>query len=92
MSEGASVLVPAADIESYAQQVVALLDDAIRRSKMGEIGRERTWADLSWERQSAAYIDVIRRLSQQTRPDADPDGGRPLSGRFRALAKSFSSS
>jgi glycosyltransferase involved in cell wall biosynthesis len=92
MSEGASVLVPAADIESYAQQVVALLDDAIRRSKMGEIGRERTWADLSWERQSAAYIDVIRRLSQQTRPDADPGGGRPLSGRFRALAKSFSSS
>lgn len=92
MGEGASVLVPAADIESYAQQVVALIDDAARRSEMGEIGRERVRADLAWERQSVAYLDVIRRLSLQTGPDADPGGGRPLSGRFRALAKSFSRS
>jgi glycosyltransferase involved in cell wall biosynthesis len=67
MGEGASVLVPPADIESYAQQVVALIDDVARRSEMGEIGRQRVQADLSWERQSIAYLDVIRRLSQRTK-------------------------
>ena len=68
IGEGASVLVAPADIESYARQVVALLDDAPRRSEMGEIGRERVRADLAWERQSAAYLDVIRRLSRATPP------------------------
>jgi hypothetical protein len=86
------VLVPAADIESYAQQVVALIDDAARRSAMGEIGRERVRADIAWERQSARYLDIIRRLGARARTDAAPGGGQPLSGRFRALAKSFSSS
>src|SRR6185437_16387250 len=91
MGEGASVLVPAADIESYAQQVVALIDDAARRSEMGEIGRERVRADIAWERQSARYIDIIRRLGPHARTDAAPGGGEPLSGRLRALAKPFSS-
>jgi glycosyltransferase involved in cell wall biosynthesis len=66
LGEGASALVPPADIESYAQQVVTLIDDVAGRSEMGEIGRQRVQADLSWERQSTAYIDIIRRLSQRT--------------------------
>jgi glycosyltransferase involved in cell wall biosynthesis len=92
MGEGASVLVPAADLESYAQQVVVLIDDAARRSEMGETGRERVRADIAWERQSARYIDVIRRLGPQARTDADPGDGQPRSARFRALAKSLSRS
>jgi glycosyltransferase involved in cell wall biosynthesis len=68
LGEGSSVLVPPGDIESYAREVVALIDDAARRSKMGEIGRKRVREDQAWERQSIAYINVIRRLSQQTRP------------------------
>jgi glycosyltransferase involved in cell wall biosynthesis len=68
MGEGASVLVPPGDVEAYARQVVALLDDAARRFEMGEIGRERIRADLAWERQSVAYLDVIRRLSQEALP------------------------
>lgn len=67
LGEGASVLVPPGDIESFAEQVVALIDDAARRSELGEIGRQRVQEDLSWERQSITYIDVIRRLSQRTR-------------------------
>ncbi len=63
MGRDASVLVPTGDVESYARQVVTLLDDAVRRSEMGEVGRERVRADLAWERQSAAYLDVMRRLS-----------------------------
>jgi glycosyltransferase involved in cell wall biosynthesis len=68
LGEGSSVLVPPGDIESYAREVVALIDDAARRDKMGEIGRKRVQEDQAWERQSIAYINVIRRLSQQTLP------------------------
>ncbi len=68
MGRDASVLVPPGDVESYARQVVTLLDDAFRRSEMGEIGRERVRSDLAWERQSAAYLDVMRRLSLRTVP------------------------
>jgi glycosyltransferase involved in cell wall biosynthesis len=66
MGLGASVLVPPGDVESFARHVVSLLDDAALRSKLGETGRERVRADLSWERQSAAYLDVMRRLGQRT--------------------------
>jgi glycosyltransferase involved in cell wall biosynthesis len=68
MGQGASALVPPADIDAYARQVVALLDDAVLRAGMGEVGRERVRADLAWERQSAAYLDVMRTLSQRTMP------------------------
>ena len=68
MGRDASVLVPPGDVESYARQVAALLDDAARRSELGEIGRERVRSDLAWERQSAAYLDVMRRLSLRTAP------------------------
>jgi len=69
MGRGASALVPPGDVEGYARQVVALLDDAARRSELGELGRERVRANLAWEQQSAAYLDVMRRLSQrQTLP------------------------
>jgi glycosyltransferase involved in cell wall biosynthesis len=65
MGQGTSALVPPADVESYAQQVVTLLDDAVRRAEMGEVGRKRVRADLSWERQSAVYLDVMNTLSQR---------------------------
>jgi glycosyltransferase involved in cell wall biosynthesis len=84
LGEGASVLVPPADIESYARRVVALIDDVARRSEMGEVGRQRVRADLSWERQSIAYLDVIRRLGQRT-PSARGSGRRAVSsGRLTA--------
>jgi glycosyltransferase involved in cell wall biosynthesis len=63
MGAGASALVAPPDVESYARQVVALLDDAARRAEMGEAGRERVRADLAWERQSVAYLEVIRELA-----------------------------
>ncbi len=62
------MLVPPGDVESYARQVAVLLDDAARRSELGEIGRERVRSDLAWERVSAAYLDVMRRLSQRAMP------------------------
>lgn len=62
MGRGASALVPPGDVEGYARQVVALLDDAARRAEMGGVGRERVRADLAWDRQSAAYLNVMRTL------------------------------
>lgn len=67
MGRGASALVLPGDIEDYARQVVALLDDAARRAGMGEVGRERVRADLAWDRQSAAYLDVMRTLRHSIR-------------------------
>jgi len=83
MGEGASVLVPPGDVASYAQQVVALLDDAARRGAMSERARERVRADLAWERQSAAYLGVIRDLTDPAGPAARP-ARRPARSRARA--------
>jgi glycosyltransferase involved in cell wall biosynthesis len=79
MGQGASALVSPADIDSYARQVVALLDDAVLRAGLAEVGRERVRADLAWERQSAAYLDVMRGLSRPTMPHpAEPVPGSRL--------------
>lgn len=67
MGQDASVLVAPADIESYARELNALLDDQARRAEMGEVGRKRVRADLAWERQSAAYLDVMRNLCRRSR-------------------------
>ena len=67
MGQDASVLVAPADTESYAREIVALLDDHARRAEMGEVGRKRVREDLAWERQSAAYLEVIRSLCQRRR-------------------------
>jgi glycosyltransferase involved in cell wall biosynthesis len=69
---GASVLLTPGDVESYARHVVALLDDAGLRFELGETGRERVRADLAWERQSTAYLGVMRRLSQRSPRHAIP--------------------
>ncbi len=77
MGEGASVLVPPADVESYARQVIALLDNDARRCEMGQAGRERVRADLAWDRQLAVYLGVMRRLSPRG-PQAPPARGPEL--------------
>lgn len=73
---GASVLVPPGDVESYARHIVSLLDDAALRYELGETGRERVRADLAWERQSTAYLDVMARLSRRSPRQAIPRARR----------------
>ena len=41
MGQDASALVAPADTESYAREIVTLLDDHASRAKMGEVGRKR---------------------------------------------------
>ncbi len=67
MGEGAGALVRPADVEAYARDLVALLDDSERRAQLGEVGRMRVQTELSWERQSDVYLELMRRLCQRTR-------------------------
>jgi glycosyltransferase involved in cell wall biosynthesis len=59
----AAVLVPPADIESFADAVEALLDDRSRRVALGEAGRRRIADELCWERQAPTYVSVIDRAA-----------------------------
>jgi glycosyltransferase involved in cell wall biosynthesis len=49
-------------IDSYAQAIVDLLDDAARRRVMGAIGRQRVESELSWDHQRDRYVAVYDRL------------------------------
>jgi glycosyltransferase involved in cell wall biosynthesis len=69
MSEGAAALVPPADVAGFARELVALLDDSERRARLGEAGRMRVKTELAWERQSAVYLALMRRLC---RDGSDP--------------------
>jgi glycosyltransferase involved in cell wall biosynthesis len=67
MSEGASELIPPGDVETYARELVALLDDSERRAELGQVGRARVQTELAWEHQSAIYLELMRRLCQPGR-------------------------
>ena len=67
MSGGAAALVPPADVEAFARELIALLDDSQRRARLGEAGRERVRAELAWEQQSTVYLELMQRLCQRTR-------------------------
>jgi glycosyltransferase involved in cell wall biosynthesis len=67
MSDGAAALVAPGDVKAYARALVALLDDSERRVQLAEVGRARVRAELAWERQSAVYLELMRRLCHRTR-------------------------
>ncbi len=81
MGAGASELAAPADVPGYARQVVGLLGDASRRAALGTVGRERVQAELAWERQSVAYLDVIRGLTGQARAGSYRSALSPMSVR-----------
>jgi glycosyltransferase involved in cell wall biosynthesis len=55
--------------QDFAQQIVSLMDDPVRRIKMGQYGRERVEKELSWSHQenflleAYASIQVMKHLS-----------------------------
>lgn len=59
----AAVYVTPNDVHEYARAVVALLDDGLRRSEMGKLGRARVERELAWSHQRQAYLDVYRDLT-----------------------------
>jgi glycosyltransferase involved in cell wall biosynthesis len=50
-AQEAAIYVPPGDTQGFGRAIVALLDDAERRRRMGEFGRRRMLEHLSWERQ-----------------------------------------
>ncbi|WP_406108455.1 glycosyltransferase family 4 protein [Micromonospora globbae] len=74
----AAVYVPHGTPEEFAAAIADLLDDAPRRARMAEIGRDRFAHQLAWEHQRVAYVDVWHRLLARRRPTtAEPGTARP---------------
>jgi glycosyltransferase involved in cell wall biosynthesis len=68
--DAASYAVPG-DATDLARRVVALLEDADARRRMGESGRRRVRDSIAWEHQERRYVEVYRRLLRL------PAGGAP---------------
>jgi glycosyltransferase involved in cell wall biosynthesis len=62
----AASYVRSGDVAAYAAAIVELLDDAERRSTMGQSGRRRVEESLDWRYQRDAYVGVFDRLVGQT--------------------------
>ena len=76
LADGAAVLVAPGDLDALATSVLRLLDDPALREELGRAGRGRVERELSWERQSSAYLAAVS-------PDADRHGapcGQPRFG------------
>ena len=53
------------DVDSFAQAIETLLDDAPRRRTMGELGHKRIAGPLSWERSRESYLAAYERALAQ---------------------------
>jgi glycosyltransferase involved in cell wall biosynthesis len=62
----AAVYVEPNDVAKYARAIVDLLDDEVRRHRMGRLGRERVEQVLAWKHQRKAYIEVYDALTGHT--------------------------
>jgi glycosyltransferase involved in cell wall biosynthesis len=60
IADGAAVFAAPADTESLARSIVALLDDAAARERLGSVGRSRVRDELAWERQTPTYLAAIQ--------------------------------
>lgn len=58
----AAVYVPANDEIAFAQAISCLLDDPVRRAKMGAVGRTRLEEQLSWEFSRQRLVRLYERL------------------------------
>jgi asparagine synthase (glutamine-hydrolysing) len=51
------------EVADYANTVIWLLDDDVRRKQMGEFGRRRVCDVLAWQHQTGAYVGVYNDLT-----------------------------
>jgi glycosyltransferase involved in cell wall biosynthesis len=58
----AAVSITSNDVIPFADAILALLDDPVRRDKMGEMGRERVEKVLSWQIQKEKLRSVYDRI------------------------------
>jgi glycosyltransferase involved in cell wall biosynthesis len=62
----AAVYVTPNDVREYAQAIVDLMDDPDKRALLGKRGRARVQDELAWRHQERSYLDVYRKLTDQT--------------------------
>jgi len=62
-AEDAAVYVEPNDVQQYGEAIVDLLDDQVRRRRMGKLGRERVENLLAWKHQQKAYLEVYDQLT-----------------------------
>lgn len=55
--------VPGDDVELYAKELLALLDDPSARATMGSCGRRRVEDELGWPHQRDSYVSVFDELT-----------------------------
>jgi asparagine synthase (glutamine-hydrolysing) len=63
--------------EDFAEKVLELLDDELRRTQMGETGRRRVEEQLAWRCQVPAYVSLYDQLTSRRgsrRPGRGVDG------------------
>jgi glycosyltransferase involved in cell wall biosynthesis len=73
-AEDAAVYAEPNDVRSYAEAIVALMDDEQQRVRMGNLGRNRVEQELAWSHQAQAYVGVYRRLLDNGRGVAGESG------------------
>lgn len=59
--EAAEYIVPN-DIRMFSLKITELLDDAVKRKRMGAFGRRRILRELAWEYNSGALIEAYERV------------------------------
>jgi asparagine synthase (glutamine-hydrolysing) len=62
-AEDAAVYVEPNRVDHYANTILELLDDEVRRKKLGTSGRRRVEEVLAWSNQIPLYVDVYDRLT-----------------------------
>ncbi|MFI5693010.1 glycosyltransferase family 4 protein [Kribbella sp. NPDC051586] len=67
----AAVYVEPNDVAQYGEAIVELLDDEVRRRRMGKLGRERVERVLAWKHQQKAYLQVYDALTGHVSHIAD---------------------
>jgi glycosyltransferase involved in cell wall biosynthesis len=63
--DDAGVYVRPNDVREYAEAIVALMDDEVKRAELGKLGRERVEQELAWNHQQRAYLDVYDSLTNK---------------------------
>ncbi len=77
-AQQASVYAKPNDAVDLARQIVALLDDPIKRAAMGRFGRQRVENELAWPYEAPKLLSAYERLFQsQPRTRELPYGGEP---------------
>ena len=59
----AAVYVTPNDVREYAGAIVSLMDNAVGRAELGQLGRARVENELAWSHQERIYLDVYVRVA-----------------------------